>query len=140
MVEGKPKRRWFRFSLRTLFLLVTIIGVGYGIFLFQRDARLVIQRRQFIAELKAFKKTRNVFDVKAELSPLKNPDRTLSPVRRFLNDHCYSIIRLPRSYQQTLVTQAVSLFPEAQIEHWQQVTPTTNGAFWISPVVIQEMK
>ena len=30
MGETKPKRRWFRFSLRTLFVLVTIIGVGAG--------------------------------------------------------------------------------------------------------------
>ena len=30
MTETKPKRRWFRFSLRTLFVLVTIIGVGAG--------------------------------------------------------------------------------------------------------------
>ena len=26
MTETKPKRRWFRFSLRTLFVLVTIVG------------------------------------------------------------------------------------------------------------------
>jgi hypothetical protein len=30
MTDAKPKRRWLRFSLRTLFVLVTIIGVGAG--------------------------------------------------------------------------------------------------------------
>ena len=30
MNEAKPKRRWFSFSLRTLFVVVTIIGVGAG--------------------------------------------------------------------------------------------------------------
>ena len=30
MTETKPKRRWFRFSLRTLFVLVTIIGIAAG--------------------------------------------------------------------------------------------------------------
>ena len=32
MTETKPKRRWFRFSLRTLFVLVTIacIWLGYS--------------------------------------------------------------------------------------------------------------
>jgi hypothetical protein len=30
MAETKPKRRWFRFSLRTLFVLVAIIGVPLG--------------------------------------------------------------------------------------------------------------
>ena len=28
MTETKPKRRWFRFSLRTLFVVVTIVGVA----------------------------------------------------------------------------------------------------------------
>src|SRR5262245_21854409 len=30
VTETKPKRRWFRFSLRTLFVLVTITGVAAG--------------------------------------------------------------------------------------------------------------
>ena len=30
MTETKPKRRWFRFSLRSLFVLVTIAGIGAG--------------------------------------------------------------------------------------------------------------
>jgi hypothetical protein len=30
MTETKPKRRWFRFSLRTLFVLVTIACTGAG--------------------------------------------------------------------------------------------------------------
>jgi hypothetical protein len=33
MTVEKPKRRWFTFSLRTLFVLVTIIGVGAGLYL-----------------------------------------------------------------------------------------------------------
>jgi hypothetical protein len=33
MAETKPKRRWLRFSLRTLFVLVTIVGVGAGLYL-----------------------------------------------------------------------------------------------------------
>jgi hypothetical protein len=30
MTETKPKRRWFRFSLRTLLIVVTIVGVAAG--------------------------------------------------------------------------------------------------------------
>ena len=30
MIETKPKRRWFRFSLRTLFVLVAIVSVPLG--------------------------------------------------------------------------------------------------------------
>ncbi len=32
MTESKPKRRWFRFSLRTLFVLVTIVGTATGLY------------------------------------------------------------------------------------------------------------
>ena len=39
MTETKPKRRWFRFSLRTLFVLVTIICIS----------RLVWQERELSA-------------------------------------------------------------------------------------------
>ena len=123
MTETKPKRRWFRFSLRTLFVLVTIIGVGYGIFLFQKDASLVHQRRQFVAKLEEDSKHLKGFSSSsAELSPLKNPDRTLSPTRRYLGDHNYSRIVLPISYSQTDVDQAVALFPEAEIQHWKART------------------
>jgi hypothetical protein len=37
MTETKPKRHWFSFSLRTLFVLVTIIGVGAAWVTYQLD-------------------------------------------------------------------------------------------------------
>jgi hypothetical protein len=140
MTEAKPKRRWFRFSLRTLFVLVTVFGIGAGVFLFQKEARLVHQRRQFVAKLETeAKNLKGLSDAIAEPSPLKNPDRTLSPIRKYLGDHNYSRIVLPLSYSQTDVDQAVVLFPEAEIQHWQP-----HGAFggngFIHPVVVQEMK
>jgi hypothetical protein len=146
MTETKPKRRWFRFSLRTLFMLVTIIGVGYGVFLFLKEARLVYQRRQFVAKLEADAKSlKGLSDASAEPSPLKNPDRTLPPIRRYLGDHSYSRIVLPISYSQTDVDQAVALFPEAEIQHWKQRGPAFGGPKgnnyrWISPIVVQHMR
>jgi hypothetical protein len=146
MIGIKPKRRWFRFSLRTLFVLVTMVGVGYGIFLFQKEARLVYQRRQFVAKLEADgKNIKGMIDASAELSPLKNPDRTLSPVRKFLSDHNYSRVVLPLSYTQTNIDQAVALFPEAEIQHWQpdgapRGGPNGNKYQLIHSVVIQQMK
>ena len=38
MTETKPKRRWFRFSLRTLFMLVTVDGVVAGWVGYQCDS------------------------------------------------------------------------------------------------------
>jgi hypothetical protein len=37
MTKTETKRRWFRFSLRTLFGLVTIVGVGAGWVVYQLD-------------------------------------------------------------------------------------------------------
>ena len=46
MTETKPKRRWFRFSLRTLFVLMTVIGVWLGY-----QASSVRQRKQLLSRL-----------------------------------------------------------------------------------------
>jgi hypothetical protein len=149
MTETKQKRRWFRFSLRTMFVVVTIVGVGYGIFLFQKQASLVHQRHQFVVKLEEdAKQLKGMSAASAELSPLKNPDRTLSPIRRYLGDHNYSRLVLPFSYNQTDIDQAVALFSEAEIQHWEPLRPlgaryggaNGNDHQWISPVVIQEMK
>lgn len=41
-----PKKRWFRFSLRTLFVAVTAIAVGIGVVFWARS--WAAQRRQFL--------------------------------------------------------------------------------------------
>ena len=46
MTETKPKRHWFRFSLRTLFVLVTIIGVAAGWVAYQLN--WIRQRHEFL--------------------------------------------------------------------------------------------
>ena len=46
MTETKPTRRWFRFSLRTLFVVVTIVGVAAGWVTYQLN--WLEQRREFI--------------------------------------------------------------------------------------------
>jgi hypothetical protein len=45
MTETKPKRRWFRFSLRMLFVLVTLVGVVAGWVAYQLN--WIRQRREF---------------------------------------------------------------------------------------------
>ena len=141
MTETKPRRRWFRFSLRTLFVLVTMICISFGASLLLMQFRIVQQRQQFVARLTADSNGKNDgSDSGATLSPLKNPDRTLSPTRRFFGDHNYSVIVLSTKYGQDLIDKAVALFPEAQIKHWQPVGPRIPGNkyVWISPVVIQK--
>jgi hypothetical protein len=48
MDETKSKRRWSRFSLRTLFVLVTIVGVGAGWVAYQLN--WMRQRHTFLAQ------------------------------------------------------------------------------------------
>ena len=33
----KPRRRWFRFSLRTLLILVTLLSIGLGLFVYRGE-------------------------------------------------------------------------------------------------------
>jgi len=64
MTESKPKRRWFRFSLRTLFVLVAIIGVfcAYQInWIRQRHELRQIYRARF-AQFNDLKAERGVAD------------------------------------------------------------------------------
>jgi hypothetical protein len=49
MTETKPKRRWFRFSLRTLFALVTVFGVAMC--WFEQQLEIVRHRKQLLALL-----------------------------------------------------------------------------------------
>jgi hypothetical protein len=46
MTETKPKRRWFRFGLRTLFVLMTIFGVVSGWVAYQFN--WIRQRHEFL--------------------------------------------------------------------------------------------
>ena len=45
-MNEKPKRRWFRFSLRTLFVVVTIFGVWLG-----WQLKIVRERKALLAEM-----------------------------------------------------------------------------------------
>jgi hypothetical protein len=134
MTETKPKRRWFSFSLRTMFLLVTIIGVAVGLTLFVSQWSLVHQRKQFLDQLNA-DINKSDWQVGSIPSPVKNPDKSLSTFRRLFGDHNYSMITLPERYDQTHVDAAVRLFPEAQVRHWEPVGKVVGNTYWTIPVV-----
>ena len=47
MTETKPKRRWFRFSLRTLFVLMMVIGICASWVAYQLN--WIRQRHEFVS-------------------------------------------------------------------------------------------
>jgi hypothetical protein len=114
MNEAKPKRRWFRFSLRTLFVLVTIVGIAAGWVRYQTN--WVQQRREFLNALAA---ERDAGDEQFNrVGAMELPPAEPNPipfVRKILGDRPYFDVVLPERYGQDLIDRANGLFPEALI-------------------------
>src|SRR6478609_2019595 len=47
-MDTKPKRRWYQFSLRTMFVVVTLACIGFGWWV-QRSREWIRQRRQVLS-------------------------------------------------------------------------------------------
>ena len=92
-----PKRRWFRFSLRTLFVLVTIIGAWLGY-----QLNWIRQRHEFLAA-----RYRTI--PAAWRSDLKPPEPPWQ--LRLLGEHRVNCLAVPKSQG----PRARDLFPEAVI-------------------------
>jgi hypothetical protein len=124
VTETKPKRRWFRFSLRTLFVLVTIVGIWLGL-----QVRTVMHRKQMLAFLDAecagkFNPYDRIFRPDNECvldGPVELTDKPrVSFIRRLLGDRTVPIICLPTSMTSDDVLQFTCTFPDAfitQFEH-----------------------
>jgi hypothetical protein len=98
MTETKPKRRWFRFSLRTLFVLVTVVGVVAGWVAYQLN--WIRQRHIFFSKY-----------VIAWTSTSIPSDRPLQPWQlRLFGEKDKGIVNL--TVDNSRVAQARALFPE----------------------------
>jgi hypothetical protein len=91
----RPKRRWFRFSLRTLFLLVTIVGVGVS---------WVVHQLNWIRERHEFLNRHPQF--------YGEPDRKCPWPLKLFGERTYEVLTVPSSAEQA----AKRLFPESQIK------------------------
>ena len=108
MTETKPKRRWFRFSLRTLFVLVTIVGVAAG--WTARQLNWIRERHDFL------NRHPQVYG---------EPDRKGPWPLRLFGEKTYSVLTVPSSAAHA----AKRLFPESQI---RVVDPTPHFSFSIA--------
>ena len=104
MSDSAPNRRWFRFSLRTMFVVVTVFACYFA------------WQFSYIQKRKAF--LIYVEEVNKNGPPtVNNSTRTASiPLwRRLLGDHAIPVISLPMELPDEDYDKAKSLFPEAEI-------------------------
>lgn len=117
--QSKPRRRWFRFTLRTLFVLLTVFGLGGGWLVSQIN--LLKERRLLVARIEQCR--RNAFAHSfAMYSPDDYPGVSLTADRywcslgpRLLGDTGYHFLRLPQHVTAGEAQRYVKAFPEAFI-------------------------
>ena len=133
MSEPNSKRRWFRYSLRTLFVLVTILCVYLA-----WQVRIVQQRKQLLAKIEAASGARfQPFNTIAQLDaifvlggPVQFPDqRRVSFIRRLLGDRTVPIICLPAAMSADDLATYKKAFPEAVVTQYSD----SNGEMHITP-------
>ena len=96
MVE-KPRCRWFRFSLRTLFVLIGVLCLWLGYVTNQ-----VRERRAALAELQgrgAAVVTVTEWSSSLSFSGMQQPIPEISPVRRWFGDEAIQSITYYTSYK-----------------------------------------
>jgi hypothetical protein len=110
-----PKRRWLQFSLRTLFVAVTVFGIWLG-----REANIVRQRQLAIANMEelgggpALGENMSQSDIAALGSPPRIPFW-----RRWMGDKPVAQLILPYEYTDKDETnrRVAALFPEVLMTH-----------------------
>ena len=117
-MTAQPRRSWFRFafSLRTLFVVVTIIGVWLG-----WNLKIVRERKALIQELRRASSRRHPFYSLAgdlEQDSLKQSS-ALSIFRRALGDKAYELLEIPYAMKRDRIKQFDAAFPEAEL--WVEV-------------------
>jgi len=107
-----PKRRWFRFSLRGLLVVVTVLGCWLG-----WEVSAVHQRRSMAQRFEAEGGFVEVWTSDLEVQYGYEPGRgpKISGWRRWLGDRAYNFITLPPSSTKPDFMRARALFPEADI-------------------------
>ena len=108
MIE-RPKRRWFAFSLRTLFVVLTALAIWFGWNLY------LVRQRKETARYLIMQGGVYVFDYASEAQPLR-PWKPLPLLFSWLGAEPVARIHLPKSnFSDEDRQQLQSLFPEATV-------------------------
>jgi len=115
MNKAKPKRRWFRFSLRTLFVIVTVLG---GLLAYQLN--WIRQRHEIIAfyETSVAPKTGYAWplDVVSYAATEEFPPYRTAPWNlRLFGERGYAELGLFRHVSDSELLRIKGLFPEAEV-------------------------
>jgi hypothetical protein len=126
-----PGRRWFRFSLRTLFVVVTIVAcwLGWNVnIVHQRRAmRSMIERRRgevHVAHPTDWDEIRRLERQLLHYPSPVYPDVQVPRLRAFLGDEPIEWIIVRTEAE---VAEARALFPEAQAVFCEAVTHSTHS-------------
>ena len=124
--EQPTRRRWFRFSLRTLFVAVTVLCVWLG-----WNANTVQKRKTLLREIKycARSADRSIGEDELGYAGLETTEASpkwqpffksgdyehvrVSAIRRLLGDESCLSLHLPQSLDRNAIERAEKAFPEA---------------------------
>jgi hypothetical protein len=105
-----PKRRWFRFSLRTLFVAVTVFAIWLGL-----ELKFIRERRDFLETRDRNVEADGLSDVFIYEFGTKPKSWPIPFWRRWLGDETRELIVLWSNSTDADRQRAAELFPEAQI-------------------------
>ena len=109
-VQAKPRRRWYQYSLRTLLIVVTIIGCGFG--WLGAKVRIVRERKAMRSEIER----RGALVINLD-DTVWSPDTKPEPVgliRRWMGDEALCEVYVSRKeMRSTFAVRIKELFPEA---------------------------
>ena len=126
-----PKRRWFRFSLRTLFVVVTVLCLWLG-----WNVHQVQQRKEWLEYIQA-----NGAAIWSEEPPRRTtrsknyPADHLPLIRRLLGAHPIGTIQLSHGrFTEDDLARVTGLFPEADVS----IAPNMGGFMKPRPLKIDQ--
>lgn len=125
-MNTSPRRRWFRFSLRTMFVLVTLVAATIG--WLGREWRIVQVRKAILREIERLEPA--AIDPSVEQQESRNSDPLYDPrqwdsirvstIRRLLGDESVIELLLPRASDRLLIERTENAFPEADLAFWDE--------------------
>jgi hypothetical protein len=115
-----PKRRWFRFGLRTMFVVLAVLAIPLDWLAWQ--IQIVRERKAVLAEVESTAPGEFLFVTLERAEAVRPPGSyahreyvRISRLRRRLGDESYWRMFLPETIDAELTKRVESAFPEAEI-------------------------